>query len=433
MSPAPTYTPLGQVLQERTEPLQPVVVDEQNGYAHGNLCEAIMRPYQQVGELIDPPDPYEPWTPLFYVDITPDWALQWLGQVVGVRVPNTATPDEARALIKDQSQQEVGKPDAIRSAIEALITGDETVWFRERANGNAYALEVVILESESPIQEMPNLQKFPTFGKDYNATAHTGSGWYTPGHFGVITTEYSNTWKWSGPTSFHAYGNLPGPANVSMAFQSSYFLGDGSNKPNIIPATAGEWYTGRMVYKFGNSIKQRRAALNVSWYNAAGAPITGWLGSEQTDLVEDAYEYQTERRYQAPPGAVGMGWQPYFYVFQPAPVGGGGVQIPWNVDLYMGGIDIRWLRKLTQATPPYRDGSMTDWAWDGTAFESTSHFTGKSAVQTAIEAQLPAGIVLTFNKVVGWDYAAMTAEGGTYTTLGTTFDDYDELSKNVRD
>jgi hypothetical protein len=151
--PAPTgpeYTPLGQRLAERCRPMQSEEVDAANGYAYGNLCEAMMRPFQQVGELVDPPDPYAPWVPLFYVDITPDWALRWLGQVVGVRVPATASPAQARQMIKDLAYTKIGQPDTIMNAAKSTLTGTQTVHFREREDGDAYKLEITTLESETP-------------------------------------------------------------------------------------------------------------------------------------------------------------------------------------------------------------------------------------------------------------------------------------------
>lgn len=153
MSPAPDHTPLGEIFAERYSPLQPPDVDAQHDYAYGHLAEAMMRPFEQLAELIDPPDPYEPWTPLFFVDITPDWALPWLGQVVGVQIPATATPEQAREIIKSLSFEEVGKPAAIKAALALTLDypeGEEPyIYFRER-EPNAYCLEIVTLVEQTP-------------------------------------------------------------------------------------------------------------------------------------------------------------------------------------------------------------------------------------------------------------------------------------------
>jgi len=150
MSPAPDFTPLGERFHERVEPIQPLARDANYGYAFANLCEGMMRPYAQVAELVDPEDPYEPWTPLFYLDITPDWALPWVGQIVGVPIPATATPEEARRLIREQSFQDIGKPKAIADALRPTLTGAQTIWMRERDGGDPYRLEIVTLVSETP-------------------------------------------------------------------------------------------------------------------------------------------------------------------------------------------------------------------------------------------------------------------------------------------
>lgn len=148
---APIYSTLGQRLQERTEPMQPEDVDAANGYAHGHLSEAMMQPFGQVGELIDPPDPYEPWAPLFKPDLCPDWALTWLGQAVGVRIPETATADQARSMITGLSFEDIGKTSAILAALLLTLTGaNPTVYFRERDEGDPYALEIVTRTSETP-------------------------------------------------------------------------------------------------------------------------------------------------------------------------------------------------------------------------------------------------------------------------------------------
>jgi Phage tail protein (Tail_P2_I) len=149
---APTYTYLGQRLAERTAPLQQPGIDAQYGYVHGHLSEGMMHMYQDVASLVDPEDDV-PWVPLFDVSKCPDWALPWLAQVVGVRLPTSITGDDAREYIKALSFEEIGKPDAIRAAVSIYLTGNKTVYFRERDEGDAYALEVVTVDSETPDPE----------------------------------------------------------------------------------------------------------------------------------------------------------------------------------------------------------------------------------------------------------------------------------------
>jgi len=149
---APIYTYLGARLADRTAPLQSPEVDVQYGYVHGHLSEGMMHMYEDVALLVDPEDDI-PWVPFFDIDKCPDFALPWLAQVVGVRLPSSITGDEAREYIKALSFEEVGKPSAIRAAVGIYLTGNKTVYFRERDAGDAYALEVVTVVSETPDPE----------------------------------------------------------------------------------------------------------------------------------------------------------------------------------------------------------------------------------------------------------------------------------------
>jgi hypothetical protein len=143
----PDYTPLGKRLQERTEQLQPEELDAQFLYVHGNLSEAMMRGLFNLGLLVDPEEPYAPWEPLFNVDICPSFALPWLAQCVGVRLPSNVTDQQARDLIKGLGVQARGTPDAVRAAGDIFLIGDKTMYFRERDDGDPYRLEIVIDET----------------------------------------------------------------------------------------------------------------------------------------------------------------------------------------------------------------------------------------------------------------------------------------------
>lgn len=55
-----------------------------------------------------------------------------------------------------------------------------------------------------------------------------------------------------------------------------------------------------------------------------------------------------------------------------------------------------------------------------------------AAVQAALEAAKPAGLVLTYRTVAGWDYQEMTDEGGPYSALPAKFPSYLMLAYNER-
>jgi hypothetical protein len=143
----PTHTPFGDRLRERTQPL--AVDDDAYGYAHAYLCEALSRPFLEVQEVFDPEGDVPPVAPLLDPELCPDWALPWLGQLVGVRLPNGTPPDIARATISKASGFARGTPAAIEAAAGLYLTGNKTVYFRER-DGSPYRLEVVTLSGETP-------------------------------------------------------------------------------------------------------------------------------------------------------------------------------------------------------------------------------------------------------------------------------------------
>jgi hypothetical protein len=147
----PTHTPLGARLRERTQPLAPD--DASYGYAHAHLCEALGSMLEQVGEVFDPEGDVPPLAPILDVELCPAWALPWLAQLVGVVLPYGVGDDEARTYIRDVAGFERGTPASLRAAAGLFLTGDKTVYFRERDPTGAdppYTLEVVTVASETP-------------------------------------------------------------------------------------------------------------------------------------------------------------------------------------------------------------------------------------------------------------------------------------------
>ncbi len=172
---APVLSSLGERLRERTQELAPD--DHLYDYAHAHLCEGMMLPFLQVAEIIDPPDPYQPWEILFDADLCPVWALPWLGQIVGVRIPKNWSEQDQRDLLKGLGGFKRGSPGAIRSAIKLTLTGNKTVIFRERDAGEAYRLEIVTDESETPDLEKTRQAIAATLPAGILLVARTVVGW----------------------------------------------------------------------------------------------------------------------------------------------------------------------------------------------------------------------------------------------------------------
>jgi hypothetical protein len=107
-----------------------------------------------VAELIDPPEPYPPWGPLFDINVCPQWALPWLAQAVGIRIPAGTDDATARALILEGAGHTVGTVKAMTIAIRLTLVPSRppdpaTVIFRER-DGSAYQLEIITMDVETP-------------------------------------------------------------------------------------------------------------------------------------------------------------------------------------------------------------------------------------------------------------------------------------------
>jgi hypothetical protein len=147
---APELTPWGERLRERTEPLAPD--DPEHGDAHAHLTGALAAALERAAEIYDPEDG-PPGSPLLDVDRCPPWALPWLGQLVGVRLPAGVSDSDARVLIRSVAGWKRGTPAALRAAAGLYLTGTKTVYFRERdptATDPPYTLEVVTREDETP-------------------------------------------------------------------------------------------------------------------------------------------------------------------------------------------------------------------------------------------------------------------------------------------
>ena len=143
----PNHTPLGERLEDRTDPLAPT--DHDHGYAHAHLSEALSRGLIQLQQVFDPEDGTPPFTPLLDPQTCPAWGLPWLAQLVGASIPQTATEDQARQIITGLASHRRGTTSMLEAAAGLYLTGNKTVYFRERDGGDPYRLEVVTLDSET--------------------------------------------------------------------------------------------------------------------------------------------------------------------------------------------------------------------------------------------------------------------------------------------
>jgi hypothetical protein len=101
-----------------------------------------------------PEDGVVGWGPLWDVTIAPSGGLPWLAQVVGERLPSGLTDAQQRQWISLSPSADRGSPQAIVNAGKRLLTGSQTVQFRERSHLDGQAdddtISVLTYEAETP-------------------------------------------------------------------------------------------------------------------------------------------------------------------------------------------------------------------------------------------------------------------------------------------
>lgn len=107
--------------------------DASHEYALLHLCEAMGMQNQVILDLMVETDEGVGWSALFDIDRCPVWALDWLGQHVGVRVPPSITDDTLkRAWIKDAAGWRRGRVSSLQAAVRDTLTGLQRVVVRQR-------------------------------------------------------------------------------------------------------------------------------------------------------------------------------------------------------------------------------------------------------------------------------------------------------------
>lgn len=134
--------------------------DEKNGWALLNYCGAIASMYDQIetyardGELGEPG-----WSILLDTNRVPVEAVAWLGLITGTQLVVSQRPGETdaayltrlRNVVHDAAGQKRGTIQSITRTVQNLLTGTQTVLFRER-DTSPYHLTVITYTSETPDQ-----------------------------------------------------------------------------------------------------------------------------------------------------------------------------------------------------------------------------------------------------------------------------------------
>lgn len=124
-------------------------LDAQADWHLAYYCGAAGEMFQDVADVARDTPAGPGWSAVMDLGRCPDAWLPWLGQFAGVTVIPGSTPAEMRERIARTDGFRRGTPEAIRAAAQATLTGNRTVYFRER-NGGAYRLDVVTLSGETP-------------------------------------------------------------------------------------------------------------------------------------------------------------------------------------------------------------------------------------------------------------------------------------------
>jgi hypothetical protein len=151
----PATTPFAEAVYERLAPV--ATEDEGLGWPLLRFIVALSAMFENVEALARSGDRRVPYSRMLDVTLCPTFALPFLGQLAGValrplRVGETleAWDAYARDAIVRRGGRNRGRPDAILSAVQEVLTGTKSARLLERAGGDAYALTLITRTAESP-------------------------------------------------------------------------------------------------------------------------------------------------------------------------------------------------------------------------------------------------------------------------------------------
>lgn len=124
--------------------------DEANDWPLLKFCEALAgTTAEPIAQLVSDRD--QPgWQIVFDPDNAPVWVLPYLAQFVGVTLLPSDSEARQREKIALPEQFKRGTPAAMLAAVQATLTGGQTILMDEFFGGSAYALRIRTLESETP-------------------------------------------------------------------------------------------------------------------------------------------------------------------------------------------------------------------------------------------------------------------------------------------
>lgn len=145
---APELTHTGQQLYGSLAPL--ATEDARHGYALAHFLQALAIPFDEAADLSrDREDGTIGWGILFDVDRVPAKFLPYVGQFVGIDVPEHLDDAAKRIRVRETGNRNRGSAAAIIGAARQRLTGTRTVYLMER-HGSPWRFTVATRTSETP-------------------------------------------------------------------------------------------------------------------------------------------------------------------------------------------------------------------------------------------------------------------------------------------
>lgn len=144
-----TLTTAGQRMYDSVAPL--MQEDSANGFAGMILCGALATMLDPVVSVVsDGQDGTLPgWAPAFDPIGNSAW-LDWMGQFVGVARPSGMSDAAMATLVQHPTGFNRGSVAAMTTAVQATLTGTQTVIINTRVGGAPFVMNVATYTSETP-------------------------------------------------------------------------------------------------------------------------------------------------------------------------------------------------------------------------------------------------------------------------------------------
>jgi len=369
--PAPVLESFAAALYQELSPL--ALQDEANSWALAYYLASIGEGFQIVEDLARDTPTRPGWASLLDPQTAPSYALDWLGQFVGVEIPVGVTEQAKRDLIQDLAGWRRGTPGSIRAAVQLYLTGTKEVVITER-DTSPYHFEVATRFSETPVAEWAATNLNQNGGAETNATGY--------GSMAAATVTRDTTVFKSGVASIKTVTPATSGAGVQYGIVTAQ------------PVTVGK------KYSFGvwvNAPLGQAMNLAIDWRTAADANVS---------TINQAF--------------VGTGtWQ--YVKIDGATAPATSTKARTNINITTATIVTfyadEWQFEQNDAATPYV----------ATNGATAARAAGTVNMLRAILTQKPAGLQFTYVVVPSWTYNDLDARAGTYDALDALYGTYDQM------